>query len=103
MVDSMKVEILEKTNDSILLEIHGERHGFANLLRMALLKHKNTLDAAYFIKHPDLDPPRVYLKTDGKKSAMKVLKATVKQLASEIVSLQDTFQKSIEQVSPANN
>ncbi len=99
----MKVEILEKTSDSILFEIHGERHGFANLLRLALLKHKNTLDAAYFIKHPDLDPPRVFLKTDGKQSAMKVLRSTIKQLASDITSLRDSFQKSLEQIAPSAN
>ena len=99
----MKVEILEKTSDSILFEIQGERHGFANLLRLALLKHKNTLDAAYFIKHPDLDPPRVYLKTDGKKSAMKVLRSTIKQLMSDITLLRDSFQKSLEQNTPSNN
>ena len=99
----MKVEILEKTSDSILLEIHGERHGFANLLRTALLKNKNTLDAAYFIKHPDLDPPRVFLRTNGKQSAMKVLRQTLDELTADLTALRDSFQKSIEQIKPSNN
>ena len=99
----MKVEILEKTSDSILLEIHGERHGFANLLRVALLKHKNTLDAAYFIKHPDLDPPRIFLRTNGKQSPIKILKLTLDELASGLKELRESFQKSIEQINSSNN
>jgi DNA-directed RNA polymerase subunit L len=70
----MNLKILERTRKSILLEIEGEGHTFANLLRTILHNRKNVEEAAYFIKHPFLSSPQVYLKTNGIEPPMKALK-----------------------------
>ncbi|MHA1861503.1 MAG: RpoL/Rpb11 RNA polymerase subunit family protein [Candidatus Ranarchaeia archaeon] len=91
----MRLKILEKTSNSILFEVYGERHTFGNLLRSALLQEKNTKDAAYFIKHPELDPPRIFLQTTGKQSPMKILRASIKKLNNELTEFQTQFRAAL--------
>jgi DNA-directed RNA polymerase subunit L len=76
----MNVKILEQTRKSILLEIEGEGHTFANLLRSTLTDRKNVEEAAYFIKHPVLSSPKIYLKTNGREAPMKALKEASKTI-----------------------
>ena len=91
----MRLKVLEKTSNSLLFEVHGERHTFGNLLRSALIEDKNVQDAAYFIKHPDLDPPRVYLQTNGKQSPLKVLRAVLKKIMGDLTDFQTQFRAAI--------
>lgn len=91
----MRLKVLEKTNKSILFEAYGERHSFANLLRNVLLEDKNIVDVAYFIRHPELDPPKIYLLTKGNVSPSKVLKAAAKTMKKDLTDFQTQFRAAI--------
>ena len=91
----MRLQVLEKTDSTILFEAHGERHSFANLLRNILLEDKNVIDVAYFIKHPELDPPRIYLQTKGSASPTKILRAAAKTMKKEFSEFQSELEAAI--------
>ena len=91
----MRLKVLEKTTTSILFEAYGERHSFANLLRNILLEDKNIVDVAYFIRHPELDPPRIFLQTKGNVSPTKVLRAAAKSMKKNLNDFQTQFRTAI--------
>lgn len=59
----MDINIFEKTDDEVRLEIRGEDHTLLNVLRSILLQDDRIKIASYDIKHPGVSDPVLYIRT----------------------------------------
>jgi len=75
----MRVEVKKLTDKEIVLKLHGEDHTLGNLVAKLALRHPNVTMAAYQIEHPLEGSPVIRIVTDGKKSALEVLKEVLKE------------------------
>ncbi len=78
----MKVKVLEIKKNKLEIELEGETHTLANLLREALHRDKDVKVASYVIDHPYLSNPRLYLvcKEDAKEALLRTIKSLRKQI-----------------------
>jgi DNA-directed RNA polymerase subunit L len=76
----MEIKVVEREHDSLRIEIPKGEETLLVPLVEALAKEDHVLEARYFIGHPFLDRPSVYLKTKGEKP-QAVLKRVLKDLA----------------------
>jgi DNA-directed RNA polymerase subunit L len=58
----MKLEIVDKDENSMTIKIIGEDHTFCNILRKVLQSDEVVSAAAYSIEHPLLEHPKFYVK-----------------------------------------
>lgn len=73
----MKVNVLEKKKDTLIIEIEGVRHTLPNMLRNELWNDSSVTLAAYEKKHPYLGNPKLVIKgKDPKKSLQDAIKRT---------------------------
>ena len=61
----MKLKIIKKTDEELIIEFEGEGHTLLNLLRTELLADERVQIAAYDTKFPIMDNPVFRLKTIG--------------------------------------
>ncbi len=86
----MRLTIISKTKDEIVVEVAGETIGFVNALREELWNDPNVVEAAYLKDHPYLDEPKIFVKVskgDPKtalKNAVKRLKEKVKEMSKAL-------------------
>lgn len=59
----MDINIFEKTDDGVRLEIKGEDHTLLNALRSILLQDERVKIASYDIKHLGVSDPVLYIRT----------------------------------------
>ncbi|MCD5409952.1 MAG: DNA-directed RNA polymerase subunit L [Methanocellales archaeon] len=59
----MDINIFERTDDEVRLEIRGEDHTLLNALRSILLQDDRIKIASYDIKHPGISDPVLYIRT----------------------------------------
>ncbi len=82
----MELNILNKTNNELEVEIRGETHTLLNLLKDLLIKDERVETAFYDIKHVSISDPILYIKTDGTDPIL-----VLKEVAAIIVSQSDEF------------
>lgn len=89
----MKVNIVEyDEEDQIVLEIVGEGHTFANLIREMLSEVKEVDSAGYHKEHPFIEKVKLVIKAAPKKKLDKAIKNSCKSLTK----LSDEFYKLVE-------
>ena len=69
----MEIKILEKTNDTLEIEIIGEDHTLCNALRELLIEDDNVIFASYKIDHPLVGHPTFIVKTNGSITPEEIL------------------------------
>ena len=74
----MEIKVLEKSSESIKIEVVGESHTLLNLLREKSWK-AGAIQASYMIEHPYLSSPKIIVRA---KNPKKVL-ADASQMVSE--------------------
>ncbi len=75
----MKIDVVEKTKDKIVLEVHGEDHTFLNILRENAWKTK-AKQAGYIIEHPYLSEPKFIIRgRNPKKMLIDAAQLTIDQ------------------------
>ena len=76
----MEIRVVERESDALRLELpRGEETLLVPLVE-ALQAEEKVVEARYFLGHPFLDKPALYLKTKGEKP-QQVLKRVLKDLA----------------------
>jgi len=84
------INIVEKSENFIELELVNDDHSLSNALKEALLSKKGVVLASYGVEHPVLHPdtgryisnPKLILKTEEGVNAEKVLKDALKDIVS---------------------
>ena len=65
----MKLIVLEKGNDKIVLEVRGETHTFLNLLRENSWK-AGSKQASYMVEHPDRSEHKLIIRGSNPKKIL---------------------------------
>lgn len=93
----MDVRVVEKEHDVLRLEFpRGEETLLIPLVEMLQAEEK-VVEARYYLGHPLLDRPTLYLKTKGEKP-QQVLKRILKDLADVYGDALTTFDKKAEKI-----
>ena len=86
----MKVKVLEKKKDTLIIEIEGVRHTLPNALRNELWNDSSVTLAAYEKKHPYLGNPKLIIKG---KNPRKSLQDAIKRTQDKIRLFEREFKK----------
>ncbi len=95
----MEVKVLEKESDSLRIELPRTEETLLVPIVEALQAEEKVVEARYFMGHPYLDRPSLYLKTKGEKPT-QVLKRVLKDLADTYGDALTDFDKKAEKVRP---
>jgi len=71
----MEIKILEKTKDTLKLEVSGEDHTLCNALRKELWEDKTVEVAGYNMKHPLISEPEIIVEVKSGDPVKALLKA----------------------------
>ena len=89
----MKVQILEYDEDKeMTLEILGEGHTFANIIREFLCDVKDVDSAGYYKEHPFVNKAKLVIKAAPKKRIDKAVRTACRDLTKNV----DDFYKLLE-------
>jgi DNA-directed RNA polymerase subunit L len=91
----MELNIIDEKNNKLILEIKGEGHTLANVLRKELWEDKHIKAAGYNVKHPLEGVPRLVIETDGKEDPKKALVAAVERIKKKNDELKKALKKDI--------
>ena len=86
----MAIKVLLQEAQELRLRITGESHTTLQLFRYRLNEHKDVDYANYFIGHPMLDEPEMYLRTKKGKKPAKVLQTMCTDLTKEMAAFKLT-------------
>lgn len=85
-------KVLEKGKDSITLEMMHYDNTLLRPLMDEILRDEQVKEARYFIKHPIIDNPKIFIKVkSGKPQA--ALKRSIKRLSKVYETMQADLQK----------
>jgi DNA-directed RNA polymerase subunit L len=93
----MDIKVVEREHDALRIEIPKGEETLLVPLVEALSKEDHVLEARYFIGHPFLDRPSLYLKTKGEKP-QAVLKRVLKDLSDLYADALTDFDKKADKV-----
>jgi DNA-directed RNA polymerase subunit L len=96
-VPRMEIHVVEKEHDTLRLEIPKSEETLLIPLVETLQKEEKVVEARYYLGHPLLDRPTLYLKTKGEKP-QAVLKRVLKDLADLYGDALADFDKKAEKV-----
>jgi len=88
----MEVRVVEKEHDLLRVELPKGEETLLIPLVEALQKEEKVVEARYFLGHPYLDRPTLFLRTKGEKP-QQVLKRTLKDLTDLYDDLLTDFEK----------
>jgi DNA-directed RNA polymerase subunit L len=88
----MEVRVVEKEHDLLRVEFPKGEETLLIPLVEALQKEEKVVEARYFLGHPYLDKPTLFLRTKGEKP-QQVLKRTIKDLTDLYDDLLTDFEK----------
>ena len=83
----MPIKVLLNEGRELRLRMVGENHTTLQLFRSRLNSSKDVEYANYFLNHPDLDEPELYLRTVKGKSAEKVFKSLCSVISKDLSKL----------------
>ncbi len=93
----MELRVVEKEHDLLRVELPKGEETLLIPLVEALQKEEKVVEARYFLGHPYLDRPTLYLKTKGEKP-QQVLKRVLKDLTDLYDDLLTDFEKQADKV-----
>ncbi len=95
-----KFNIISKDKDSIKVEMINYDNTILRPLAEEILKDDKVVESYYYIKHPDIDNPQIYVKVStGKPQA--AIKRTIKRMNKIYETLDAELQKELDKL--ANN
>jgi len=83
----MEIKVLEKTDESLKIEVIGETHTLLNLLREKSWK-AGASQASYMIEHPYLSNPKIMVRA---KNPKKVLSDATQMVADDAAEFTKEF------------
>lgn len=93
----MDIQVTEKEHDLLRLEIPRGEETLLIPLVEALQAEEKVVEARYYIGHPYLDRPTLYLRTKGERP-QQVLKRVLKDLSDLYADLLGDFDKKADRV-----
>ncbi len=93
----MDVRVAERESDTLRLELPQGEETLLIPLVEALQREEKVVEARYYLGHPYLDRPTLYLKTKGEKP-QQVLKRVLKDLADMYGDLVTGFDKKADKI-----
>jgi DNA-directed RNA polymerase subunit L len=93
----MEVRVVEKEHDLLRVELPKGEETLLIPLVEALQKEEKVVEARYFLGHPYLDRPTLFLRTKGEKP-QQVLKRTLKDLTDLYDDLLTDFEKAADKI-----
>ncbi|MGD0719101.1 MAG: RpoL/Rpb11 RNA polymerase subunit family protein [Thermoplasmata archaeon] len=93
----MDVRVAERESDTLRLELPRGEETLLIPLVEALQREEKVVEARYYLGHPYLDRPTLYLKTKGEKP-QQVLKRVLKDLADLYGDLLTDFDKKADKI-----
>lgn len=87
----MKLKILKEKNETMEIEIEGERHGFPNALVSSLQSDSSVELAAYKVEHPLIGNPKIIIKVKKGKDPRQALKAAAESLSKDLKEFDKKF------------
>ena len=87
----MEIKVLEKTDESVKIEVIGETHTLLNLLREKSWK-AGASQASYMIEHPYLSNPKITVKA---KNPRKVLADATQMVTDDAKEFGKEFGRSL--------
>jgi DNA-directed RNA polymerase subunit L len=94
----MKINILNRSENELRIEIVGEGHTFCNVLQDALLKDKHIDYAGYRIPHPLISNPIFYIRTKKTKTPKDALMEAVKRVNTEAKKIREAFEEALKEI-----
>ena len=92
-------KVVDKGKDSITLEMLNYDNTLLRPLIDEILQDEQVKEARYFIKHPKIDNPKIFIKVkSGKPQA--ALKRSIKKLGKLYETIEADLQKEIKQKEP---
>ena len=85
----MKLVVLEKANEKMVLEVRGETHTFLNLLRENSWK-SGSKQASYMTEHPYLSEPKFILRS---KNPKKILDDAAQKIIDQTKEFEREFKR----------
>ena len=85
----MKLVVLEKQDEKIVLEVHGETHTFLNLLRENAWK-AGSKQASYITEHPHLSEPKLVIRS---KNPKKILDDATQMIIDQAKEFEKEFKR----------
>ena len=93
----MDVRVAEKEHDTLRLELPKGEETLLIPLVEALQREEKVVEARYYLGHPYLDRPQLYLRTKGERP-QQVLKRVLKDLADTYGDMLTDFDKKADKV-----
>ncbi|MBI4017404.1 MAG: DNA-directed RNA polymerase subunit L [Candidatus Aenigmarchaeota archaeon] len=90
----MQLKMLNKGKSKMRLELAGETHTFADILRNELAHDKRVKSVAYDKHHPQLGNPILILETEGEDPVATAKRAS-KNLAEQAREMRTEFEKAL--------
>ncbi|MBS7607139.1 MAG: DNA-directed RNA polymerase subunit L [Candidatus Bathyarchaeia archaeon] len=89
----MRLRVLEREANKIVIEVEGEGHTLCNLLENVLLEDEDVEFASYNISHPLVAKPIITVRTKGNKRPEEALKEAVNKILQRGRELREEFEK----------
>ncbi|HMK95381.1 MAG TPA: DNA-directed RNA polymerase subunit L [Candidatus Limnocylindrales bacterium] len=90
----MKINVIEKSENELKIEIVGGTHGLCNLVTKRLLEDKDVDFAGYDVPHPLASSPTLYVRTKGSVTPEDALAKAIKKIRE----VNDAFGKELNRV-----
>lgn len=69
----MKIEVVKREENSLIIRLPGEDHTFCNVLCKTLYEDEHVEAASYVVEHPLIGHPKLYVATKGVKTPQGAL------------------------------
>ncbi|MBS72221.1 MAG: hypothetical protein CMO20_04630 [Thermoplasmata archaeon] len=86
----MAIKVLLNDGEELRIRLIGENHTALQLYRERLNQNKDVEYSNYFVGHPGLDDPELYLRVKKGKNAAKILETTTQNLTKEFANIKLT-------------
>lgn len=91
--NTMKINVLTKSNNDLRIEIIGESHTYCNALQSMLIKENSVEFSGYNIIHPLFEKASFYIRTKGSKKPEEALLESAKALKKKCIELEKSLKK----------
>ena len=91
----MKVTMLKRTGNELRLKIEGEGHSFCVAIQSALSRHTSVDFSGYYLDHPLVGEPELYLRTKGALNPEDILLKAMDTLKGELNSIHEAFRRAV--------
>ncbi|MDR0798104.1 MAG: DNA-directed RNA polymerase subunit L [Nitrososphaerota archaeon] len=91
----MKINILNKNEHELKIELVGADHGICNLLQKKILLDENVDLAGYDVPHPLASNPIIYVRMKGKSKPQDTLLAAAKTAIADTEEFTKALEKAL--------